>query len=150
MLQNFPGIACLLSEVPGALAYISFPNTCKSVGFWRQTLTVAPVLYIVHIPVASNSDTQVDVPDSKVQPCDMEWRLIVALIHEYVPSVRYSATVSTHMKQKYFVVGGPGFGSWQVQEIHHFSKAPRPALGSTHALIKWVTGIFSRNKAAGA
>jgi hypothetical protein len=30
-----------------------------------------------------------------VQPCDTEWRLIVVLIPEYVPSVRHSATVST-------------------------------------------------------
>ena len=68
-------------------------------------------LYIVHIPVASHNDRQVDVPDSTVQPCDIELRLIVALFHKYVPSVRHSVTVGTQGNQKYFVVGGPGFGS---------------------------------------
>jgi hypothetical protein len=111
MLQNFPGTACLLSEFPGALAYIGPPNTCKSVGFWLQRLTVALLLYIVRIPVASYSDTHVDVPDNTFQACDSEWRLIVALIHEYVPSICHSATVNTQEKQKYFVVCGRGFRS---------------------------------------
>jgi hypothetical protein len=62
MIQKFPGIVCLLSERPGDLTYISFPNTCKIVGFWLRMLTVALPLYIVHIPVASQSDTEVDVP----------------------------------------------------------------------------------------
>jgi hypothetical protein len=134
------------------LAYISFPKTSNSVGFWLQTLKVALllVLYFVHIPVASDVETQVDVPDSTIQPCDTEWRLTVALIHEYLPSVRHSATVSTQGKQKYFVVGGPRFGSWKVQDIYHFYKALRPALGSTHPLIKWVTGILSGSKEARA
>jgi hypothetical protein len=118
---NFQVLLVYCPKFQAVLAYISLLNTCKSVGFWPQTLTVALLLlYIVHIPVAPHSDTQVDVPDSTVQPCGTELHIFVALIHEYVPSVRHSATVSTQGKQKYFVVGGPGFGSWQVQEINHF------------------------------
>ena len=115
------------------LVYISLPNTCKSVGFWLQRLTVALLLYIVHIPVVSHKDTQVDVLDSTFQPFDTEWRFIVALIHEYVPSARHRATVNTLGKQKYFVVGGPEFGSWQVQEIHNFFQSPQTGSGF-HAL----------------
>jgi hypothetical protein len=111
---------------------------------------VTLLLNIVDIPVASDVDTQVDLPYSTVQPCDIEWHLTVSLIHEYLQNVRHSATVSTQGKQKYFVVGGPGFGSRKVQDIHHFYKAIRPSVGPTHPLFEWVTGICLYSKEARA